>query len=215
MIQTPPNAASRHQCLVYAGSPSQHLRSLAAVMKAKLRANVRCMYLNSPPMVAGIRSYLATEGIDVAADSEAGRLVLSSDRGYLADGIFVPATMLRVLEDTIVQALDDGYAGLWASGDMTWEFGPSADFSRLLEYELGLERLFGKYAELSGICQYHTDLLPHAALLDGLTAHSHLFVNDTLSRINPYYMARRLAERDSGGQMDEFVRRLRGESDEG
>ena len=33
------------------------------------------------------------------------------------------------------RALDDGYSGLWATGDMSWEFGPAKDFSMLLEYE--------------------------------------------------------------------------------
>ncbi len=31
--------------------------------------------------------------------------------------------MLHKLEDALDQALSDGYKGLWATGDMTWEFG--------------------------------------------------------------------------------------------
>lgn len=60
------NTSPRHQCLIYEGSPSRHLRALAALIRQKLTENVRCLYLNSPVMVAGIRCYLAAVGIDIA-----------------------------------------------------------------------------------------------------------------------------------------------------
>ena len=81
-----------------------------------------------------------------------------------------------------------GYAGLWATGDMTWELGPQKDFSKLLEYEWRLEELFQKHPELGGICQYHAETLPHEVLRQGLLTHPLIFVNQTLSRINPHYL---------------------------
>jgi DcmR-like sensory protein len=86
------------------------------------------------------------------------------------------------------QALHDGYAGLWASGDMAWEFGPRKDFTRLLEYEWRLEEFFQAHTQLCGICQYHADALPDDALRQGLTAHPSVFLNKTLTLINPYYI---------------------------
>ena len=53
--------------------------------------------------------------------------------------------MLAMLADAINDALAHGYAGLWATGDMTWE--------------------------LSGICQYHRDTLPEDALQVALSKH--------------------------------------------
>jgi len=47
-----------------------------------------------------------------------------------------------VLEAAVRQALSDGYRGLFATGDMTWEFGPDRDFKKLPEYELALQELF-------------------------------------------------------------------------
>ncbi len=40
-----------------------------------------------------------------------------------ADGSFDVPMMLANLEEALDQALRDGYKGLWATGDMTWEFG--------------------------------------------------------------------------------------------
>lgn len=179
---------SRHQCLIYAGPPSRHLPALAVTLRAKLWRNYRCLYLNSPPMVAGIRSYLAAAGIDVEAEMARGSLVLSAEQGHLVDGRFDVPRMLESLSAALQQALHDGYAGLWATGDMTWEMGPQKDFTRLLDYEWHLEEFLRTHPEMSGICQYHAETLPREVLRHGLLAHRSIFVNETLSLVNPQYL---------------------------
>ncbi len=179
---------SRHQCFVYRGAPSRHLSTIAQVIHEKLKQNHRCLYLNSPPMVAGLRSYVAAAGIDVAHEMAKGSLVLSSEQRHLRGGCFDVDAMMRTLADGLEQTLCDGYAGLWATGDMTWEFGPRKDFSKLLEYEWRLEEFFRMHPELGGICQYHADTLPEDALRLGLAAHPLVFINETLTRVNPHYV---------------------------
>lgn len=174
----------RHQCLIYEGSPSRQLPALAALVRQKLEENVRCLYLNSPVMVAGIRCYLAAAGIDVAYELEKTSL----DQAHLIKGRFNVDRMVQTLEDALWRALDDGFQGLWATGDMTWELGPENNFSKLLEYEWRLEEFFRTHPALSGICQYHADTLPRDVLRQGLITHPSLFLNETLSRINPHYL---------------------------
>jgi hypothetical protein len=177
----------RHRCIIYDGSPARYLPGLAAIIVQRLQAGRRCLYLNSPAMVAGMRSYLAATGLDVAQEVTKGGLVLSSDESHLKDGHFDAERMLGMLEEAVGQALKDGYEGLWATGDMTWEFGREANFAKLLEYERGLEELFEKHPALSGICQYHTETLPAHVVEQGLRAHPAVYISETLSRINPYY----------------------------
>src|SRR5579859_7026332 len=114
---------ARHQCLIYAGAPSQLLPALAAKMRRMLDANYRCLYLNSPAMVAGMSSYLAARGVDVAVERAKTRLLLSSDQIQLAGGGFDIVQMICRLEAAVIDAMRDGYKGLWATGDMMWEFG--------------------------------------------------------------------------------------------
>ncbi len=178
----------RHQCLIYEGAPSRQLPALAARTVEKLGQNYRCLYLNSAPMVAGMRSYLAAAGVDVAHEVEKASLVLSSDQSHLVGGQFDVERMIRTLEEAIQQALDDGYDGLWATGDMTWELGPERDRWRLLEYEWRLEKLFRTHPQLSGICQYHADTLPRDLMRQGLLGHQSIFVSETLSLLNPHYV---------------------------
>jgi hypothetical protein len=142
-------------------------------------------------MVAGLGSYLFATGVDVVRETTKGSLVLSSERGHLQNGSFDIDRMLGMLNDAIAQALSEGYQGLWATGDMSWEFGPEKDFSKLLDYEWRLEELFRRHPNLSGICQYHVDTLPLEIVQQGLSAHQAIFINETLSRLNPDYSERR------------------------
>lgn len=179
---------SSHQCFIYEGSPSRYLPGLAALLRQKLNEKYRCLYLNSPAMVAGMRSYLAAEGIDVARETGNTSLILTANQDHLQNGRFEIDRMMKTLEDALQQALDDGFKGLWATGDMTWEFGPQKDFSKLLEYEWRLEEFFHKHPALGGLCMYHADTLPRETLRRGLVAHPTIYLNETLSRINPHYL---------------------------
>lgn len=209
------SALPRHRCLIYQGSPSEQLPALARTLRSKLRSNHRCLYLNSPAMVAGLRSYLAAAGVDVIEEIQRGSLLLSSSQDHLADGRFDPDSMLAVLSNSVDEALRDGYDGLWATGDMAWEFGGEKNFPKLLDYECGLERLFRATPPLCGVCQYHADTLPHHALHTAIRSHAGVFVNETLSRMNPYYLAPETLEFFAPSlapdQVEAMLRRLRGD----
>lgn len=200
----------RHQCLIYDGSPSRHLKALASALCEKLRQGHRCLYLNSPPMVAGMRSYLAAAGADVEQEIAKGSLVLFSDRNYLVDGHFEPERMIQALEDVLTQAMRDGYVGLWATGDMTWEMGDDKDFMKLLEYEWRLEEFFHQHPEIGGVCQYYASTLPRETMKQGLLAHPTLFVNETLSLLNPSYLRRDAytAQMERNPKLDSTLTRL-------
>lgn len=181
--------------MFYDGPPSRHLPALVAVIQKNLVANARCMYFNSPAMVAGLRSGLYAAGTDVEHELARGALVLSADDSHLVDGRFDVDRMIETLDAAVHAARTDGYAGLFATGDMTWEFGPERDFSKLLQYEWRLEQLFHAHATLSGICQYHLDLMPREAMREGAVSHATVFINETITRLNPHYVAARAPER--------------------
>jgi hypothetical protein len=79
------------------------------------------------------------------------------------------------------------YAGLWASGDITWEFGDKSSFDKLSEYEQRLDAFMQKNVSLSGVCQYHGKTLPLQAIKTGLRSHQAIYINETLSRISSQY----------------------------
>lgn len=189
--------------MIYDGPPSRSLPAVAAAVRRSLDAGMRCMYINSPAMVAGFRSQLYATGTDVQHAMTTGALVLDSSGDHLVDGRFVIHRMIDTLAAAVEQALADGCAGLFATGDMTWEFGPEREFSKLIEYEWQLEQLFRKHPALSGICQYHRDLLPREAVGEGVVSHEAVYTSDTLTRLNPHYVvARSPAERKAAARSD-------------
>ena len=173
--------------MIYTGSPGEHLRGLATVVKEKLASNWRCLYLNSPSMVAEMRSCLSRLGVEVTQELKRGSLLLSSSQEQLHSGDFDVDGMLSMIEDAVGDALALGYTGLWATGDMSWEFGHEKNFAKLLEYEYALSRLFEQHTALSGICQYHAETLPTDAVQWGLYTHGSVYINEMQSQNNPHY----------------------------
>jgi hypothetical protein len=96
--------------------------------------------------------------------------------------------MFDMLGEAATKALSDGFNGLFAAGDTTWELGPQHDFAKLLEYEWRLEDFLRKQPAISGICQYHVATIPREALRDALVTHSSIYINETLSRVNPHFI---------------------------
>jgi hypothetical protein len=201
----------RHQCMIYKGAPSAHLAAIAAIIQKKLSENYSCLYLNSPPMVAGLRSELAAMDVDVVKEIKVGRLILSSADTLEEDGSFDTHGMLQKLEHALDDALSKGFAGLWASGDMTWEFGNKENLVKLFDYEWQLEKLLDRRPELCGICQYHQDTLPPETLRQALLVHQLIFVNETLSIMNPHFIEeKKLAEKTANdvlfdNSLDDFI----------
>jgi hypothetical protein len=163
---------------------------IAEVIKAKLQHQHRCCYLNSNRMVTELRSHLALAGVDVSRETARNTLVLSSDCNHLnKDQTFDVERMIAFLEDALKQALHDGYAGLWVTGDVAWEFGPKGDFGQLAAYEKRLEEFLCAHAEISGICQYHAGALPPDSMRTGYEMHPSHFIDAAHSRLNPDFGA--------------------------
>lgn len=178
----------RHQCLIYEGSSSKHLAAIAAMIGQKLAMRHRCLCINNRPMVAGIRSHLASAGVDVVHEVAQGNLIFSPMHGHLREGKFDVDFMMETVRSSLEKARKDGYAGLWATGDMSWEFGPEKDFSKLLEYECRIEEFILANPDFGGICQYHAGTMPRIYLCQALLTHQKLFIDENLSRTNPHYL---------------------------
>lgn len=173
--------------MIYKGAPSSHLASIARTLMDRLADGYRCLYLNSPSMVAGLRWHLAAAGVDLEAEGARGALVFSSDQTHLVGGKFDTERMIELL-DRARRDAEAGHAGLWAAGDMSWEFGHERNLGKLLEYERRLEKYMRLHPRMCRVCLYHCDILPDHAIQTALRTHSSLYVNATLSRINPSYL---------------------------
>ena len=144
--------------------------------------------MNSSAMVSALRSYLVSAGININRHTESGSLTISSDQSHLIGGRFEIDPMISKLKNEALRSQSEGYAGVWISGDMTWEFGNEKNLEKLLEYEYKLEQLFHEVPSLNGICQYHMDTLPPDCIADALHAHQEVCINESLNKSNPHYV---------------------------
>lgn len=164
------------------------MSAIAAVVRVKLEQNYRCLYLDHPAMIDELQCYLDAADIPIEREVGRRRLLLSADQRHLMGRYFDPERMLRTLETAYHRALDEGFEGLWTSGNMAWQMGSQMDCSRLLEFEQGLENFIAENARMGGICQYQVSTLSREAVHRGLLTHQSFFVSENLSMINPYFL---------------------------
>jgi len=196
------NAAepSRHKCLIYDGHPSEQLPVIVPLLLDGIRDRWRTLYLGDPDTLQMVDTALSEQGVDTAQKTREGALVLSADRTHLAGGRFDPQAMVDGLRTAIDGAVAEGFGGLCATGDMTWELGTDENFTYLLEYEARLDRVF-REKPLRGICQYRRDLVPHEAIRHALLTHRSLYVGDVLNQDNLFYIPPELLlDQGSGGR---------------
>jgi signal transduction histidine kinase len=178
---------SRHKCLIYEGDPTEQLPVVIPLLKEGLQDNWRCIYLGKPESVDMIRAGLMAHSIDVAGEVDRGKLMLSSSREKLGNGSFHPHEMVEYLGTLVDRAVEDGYRGLCATGDMKWEFGSDKNFGLLLEYEALLEQML-RDKPVRAVCQYHKDILPAQVVHDALLTHRSAYIGNMLSGDNLYYI---------------------------
>lgn len=174
-----------HVCALYTSADEQE--AIAARFIAEgLRAGERCVFAgSSTAALTRFRERLRSEGIGAAADTDRGALILlTKDEAHLRDGHFDCERMLRMLSQTLEDALNDGFAGLRTCGDMTWLLDDAPGSQQVVEYEALVTELFRSVRAL-GMCQYDRARLP-ASVIDHALATHNTVVLDGARALNPF-----------------------------
>lgn len=175
-----PFQQGQHICAVY-DTPEEQLAIAACYIADGLQRDERCLYVAaSDDSLDCFRTSLRALGVDVDATERSTALLLrTSDQAHLQDGHFESERMLKMLNESIEKALDDGFAGLRTCGDMSWLADTPPGAHQVIEYEAVLNQLFRNVHGL-GMCQYDRKRLPaHLVDLAGVGAHSTLVVEGT------------------------------------
>lgn len=133
------------------------------------------------------RECLAQAGIAVEEKTASGQLdILASEETYLKGGSFAAEKMLKLLEDALIEANNEGYASVRACGEMVWALKNLPGTDELIEYEARLNFLTPKHS-CSLICMYDISRFSGRVLTDVLATHSHVIMNGKIHQ-NPYYI---------------------------
>ncbi|WP_457831511.1 MEDS domain-containing protein, partial [Staphylococcus aureus] len=86
--------------------------ALARTLRDNLRTNHRCTFYGSHSMVSAMSNWLKADGLELSQLISTGAVTITAERDYQVDGVFNGTKMISLLEESVEQALADGYAGV-------------------------------------------------------------------------------------------------------
>jgi hypothetical protein len=183
-----PNTFKRgeHICALY-DNPEEQLRVAAEYIADGLRSGYRALYVGeSRAALSRFRRALVDLGVEVVPMESRRALVLTThEDAHLSDGRFESERMLALLNKAVEDALDAGFQGLRACGDMSWLADEPPGVEQIIEYEALLNGFFEGVAA-AGMCQYHRGRLAAHLLDHALATHSSVLVGGR-HKPNPFY----------------------------
>ncbi|SRR5581483_4327661 len=175
-----------HICTLY-NDRDEQLAAAIEYLRGGLSRGERCLYVCCEHTPDEFREGLRAAGIDVAAEEARGALLLLTKHdGHLKGGSFDPDKMITMLHGAVQDALDAGFAGLCAAGDMSWLLDEADGSDRIAEYEAKLNAFYPTSKAL-GLCLYNRNRLPPETLDHSLATHPHVRVDGNILLENPFY----------------------------
>jgi hypothetical protein len=130
---------------------------------------------------------LKAKGIDVDAETEAGRLqVLTAEETYMKGGRFGAQRMYELLHGALADARRKGRR-VRTSGVMDWALHGAAGTEELMDYESRVNFLVPTY-DCTLLCVYDINEISGRMMMDILSTHPYI-VHGRRIRENPYYVA--------------------------
>jgi hypothetical protein len=169
-----------HACTVYSTLEERDALVAAYIIEG-LEHGEQCLYgALSPDDIERADVRMTRAGIDVQAAIDRGAWVrLTPDQTHLRGGRFDAEGMLAMLNDATEAALNAGFTGFRACGDMTWlaEQPPGSD--QVVAYEGFLNSMFERQRAL-GLCLYDRRRLPSTVIDHALATHASFAVGTDL-----------------------------------
>ncbi len=124
-----------------------------------LRHHERCIYIADENTVPDILNEFKQAGVDIAEATSSGALsVVTKHDTYLRHGMFEPERMMEDFDRDTRFALQNGFTGLRATGEMSWALDLPSALARLCDYERELCRRWP--TQLGSLCQYNESRFP-------------------------------------------------------
>ena len=97
--------------------------------------------------------------------------IFHSSEVYLKDGYFDMERMFSFWEAALEESLRIGYSKIFCSGEMTWYLKGLPGVEKMMEYEARLNRITDDYPQVTIVCQYNVNRLGGAVIIDAVTSH--------------------------------------------
>ncbi len=159
-----------HLCCIYQ-SEEEHRALVTTYLKHGLEQGEKVIYIVDSHTAEEVLGYLERGQVEVQPHLDSGQLsILAVDDAYMKEGVFDPDGMIGLLREETEKAMEEGYAALRVTGEMTWALRGLPGSERLIEYEAKLNHFFPG-SRCMAICQYDRRRFDPEILLDILTTH--------------------------------------------
>ena len=190
-----------HICALYE-TESEQLAVAAEYVTDALRLGARALYVaEDDAALDRFRTVLEYRRVNVSSVQKRGALVTKTHAdAHLAEGHFDAERMLKMLNDAVESALNDGFCGLRTCGDMSWLLKEPAGADQVVAYEAFLNSFFHGVCG-AGMCQYDRHRLPAHLIDTALATHTSAVV-ERVHKPNPFYRPPSIAMARAAGAGD-------------
>ncbi|HVZ89337.1 MAG TPA: MEDS domain-containing protein [Polyangia bacterium] len=202
-----PAHGARHICVPFE-TADESREAFVAFIHAGLDRGNRCLFVGSAAEYQALGQGLEELGICAQrAEARGALLFMTVEQAYLEDGVFAPEKVLARVDRFIQDALADGFAGLYATGELRHE--PGDDVWRdVVWYEAHVNEHFAR-EPFAALCRYPRSIVPPHRVCDVLRTHPVAVVRGEACA-NPFYERPELAlSDDSQARLDWQLRQLR------
>ncbi len=175
-----------HMCLIY-DNDEQRKIIIGQFLARGLTLGEQVFYFADMTTPKEIETWLQEAGLDLPSQKRNGEFeTFKAEDVYYPTGRFEPSEMLARVSGCYDQAIQAGYHGSRASGEMSWALKGIPGSERLLEYEALINTIHDAHP-ITPICQYDARRFDGATLLNVLKVHPLMIVQGRIVQ-NPYYM---------------------------
>ena len=203
-----------HACFLYE-TEEEHRIVLTDFLHRGLAQNQKILYVADAQTSDQVLDYLRSDkDVDAEQAVDKGQLTfLSPQQFYLQDGVFDPDATIQLLRQKTQSALEEGYAALWITCEMSWVLSEPPGAERLSEFETKVNKFFVGNSAI-GLFQYDRQRFSPEPLKDALRTHPIAVIGANTYR-NFYYKppAELLGETPAQAELDQWLDHLTEDED--
>lgn len=177
--------AGDHMVLLY-DNDIYNAEISAAYLGSRVMRNEKCIYISGDDDQELLIEKLKLI-IDVEDALSCGQLsILNKSDAYSKDGLFDPDSMIELLKQLALNAIEEGYEAFAITGEISWVLEYESGFDKIMDYEYKLNsQIFGEYP-VSAICRYNLNKFSSEMIRHIIEVHP-IIIWDGQIHDNPFY----------------------------
>lgn len=152
-----------HLCSVYETDLGRTKLSVPFLLDG-LASGDFCVLVASPETQNHLLSVMREQRASLGQDLADGRLILT-------DGITPLSRMLVYWEESLIKAMQSGFTGFRALGDMAWTADKGVSQAELTDFEMRFDQTIAKQFPLVSLCQYDARRFDGTGVLHAVCCH--------------------------------------------